>query len=69
MSFHLIYLLKIQPSEVNQLTVPESRSYIRLYDDVKKREREMFEEQKANKGQNNTKPVVRRSSKRSSRRR
>lgn len=67
MSFHLIYLLRIQPSEVNNLTVPESRSYIRLYDEVKKREREAYEEHKANKSKNNT--IVRKAPKRSYKRR
>lgn len=39
-SFNLIYQLRIQPSEVNNLTIPESRSYIKFYDELKKRELE-----------------------------
>lgn len=49
LSFYLIYQLRIQPSEVNNLTVPESLSYIRFYDELKKRELEALKLSKESK--------------------
>lgn len=49
LSFYLIYTLRIQPSEVNNLTVPESNSYIKYYDDLKKREKDLIESSNNNK--------------------
>lgn len=51
-SFNLIYQLRIQPSEVNNLTVPESRAYIRFYDDLKKRELEALNAAKESRSNN-----------------